>query len=196
MIHQFGPTLIEYKLEDEFCKKLLKVGRKLSVKYNAYLAGRIEGEFVYPEEQWIVDGLKPAFDYWITHSKHVFFPKAIKGLNFNSIWINRQKAGEYNPIHIHTNADLSFVLWLTLPKGLQKDVENWKNSHYAKAQCPGYTNFYYGEEYDLTQNYVYFNPVVNTILVFPAILRHDVQAFRCKGERTSVAGNVKIIWNP
>jgi hypothetical protein len=196
MIHTFGPVLIEYKLDNKFCKKLLRVGRKLPNKYNSYLAGRIENEFIYPEEQWIVDGLKPAFDYWITHSKHLFHPRTIKGLNFNAIWINRQKAGEYNPVHVHTNADLSFVLWLAVPKGLQKDIDNWKNTHTSHGQCPGYTNFYYGEEDLFSQNYNYFNPVANTILVFPAKLRHDVQAFRCKGERASVAGNVNIVWNP
>ena len=194
MIHRFGPVLAEYKLDDNFCAKLLRKGKKLTKKYNAYLAGRIENEFLYPEEQWIVDGLKPAFDYWIQHSQNVWYPKVIKAIYFNSIWINIQKPNEYNPVHIHTNADLSFVLWLALPKKLDKEIEDWKREHNDKSICPAYTSFYYGEEAQYVQNYVYFKPVVNTILVFPATLRHDVQAFKCKGERISVAGNVDVKW--
>ena len=169
---------------------------KLYTKYYKYLAGRIEKEFIFPEEQWIVQGLKPAFDYWIQESKHLFEPrkKVLKEMIFNSIWVNRQIAGEYNPVHIHTNADLSFVLWLSVPKKLDKDVAEWKKTHNDGGVCPGYTSFYYGEEDPYVRNFHNFAPSANTILVFPATLRHDVQAFKCPGERISVAGNVNLIF--
>ena len=38
------------------------------------------------------------------------------GDTLHSMWIVEQQQGEYNPIHIHTNCDISAVMYLKVPE--------------------------------------------------------------------------------
>ena len=99
------------------------------------------------------------------------------------------KAKEYNPMHIHTQCDLSFVLWLEVPQRMLNEAK--KNE--TNAANPGDTCFFYGEDTSHSVTEKRFIPIVNTLMIFPAKLRHSVMHFNSKVTRTSVAGNIKFV---
>jgi len=187
--HQFGPYLAEMPVEPNYCARLLKLGKKLKKDHRKNLAGQIEHEYLYPleKEPWIFYEFKIYINTWIEG-----FQRFSNRPNFNpkyqltKIWINRMKAKEYNPAHIHTNCNLSFVLWLEVPQRMLNEAKK-KDTN---ANAPGGTTFFYGEDHRHVISEKHFAPIVNTIMIFPATLRHSVMHFNSKVTRTSVAGNI------
>jgi hypothetical protein len=190
--HQFGPYLAEMPVDPGYCARLLKLGKKLKKHHNKNLAGQIEHEYLYDlqKDPWIFYDLKIYINTWIDGWKR-FADKS----NFNpkyeltSMWINRMRAKEYNPIHVHTHCALSFVLWLEVPQRMLDEAK--KNE--TNAANPGELCFLYGEDNAYVLSEKQFAPKVNTLFIFPANLRHHVMHFNSKGTRTSVAGNIKFI---
>ena len=190
--HHFGPYLAEMPVDPIYCAKLLKLGKKLKKSHQSKLAGQIYHEYIYPieTESWIFNEFQIYVNTWIEGWKRfsnrpAFNPKYRLG----QMWVNRMKAKEYNPIHIHTHCDLSFVLWLEVPKRMLDEAK--KNE--TNAANPGATCFVYGEDSGQVVCEKQFTPKVNTLLIFPANLRHSVMHFNSKVIRTSVAGNIKFV---
>ena len=190
--HQFaywGPYLICVDMDPVFCKKLLKQSKSLKVKHNKHLAGQIQHErlFDWKKNPWIQEGLQVYIDTWIEGFKH-FTQKFYFNPNpkITSLWVNHQKAGEYNPVHIHTGADLSFVIWLKVPKEILREPRP------TTAVPPGWISFVYGEHHWASNSAKHFEPHENKMLIFPASLRHEVMSFKSKVTRISVAGNISL----
>jgi len=191
--HHFGPYLAEMPVNPDYCSKLLKLGKKLKKSHQPSLAGQIEHEYVYPIEAhpWIFNELQIYINTWINGFK-IF---ANKKPNFNpkyklhQMWINRMKAKEYNPIHVHTDCALSFVLWLEVPQRMLNEAKTNKTN----AGDPGSTCFLYGEDKWSIVSEKHFTPAVNTLLMFPGDLRHQVMHFDSKVIRTSVSGNIQFV---
>ena len=191
--HLFGPYLAEMPVDPDYCARLLKLGKKLKKSHRKNLAGQIEHEYLYDlqKDSWIFQELQIYINTWIEGYKR------FKGqANFNpkyqltQMWINRMKAKEYNPIHVHTNCELSFVLWLEVPQRMLDEAKKNKTN----AANPGDICFLHGEETKgLTVTEKRFPPQVNTLMIFPAILRHQAMHFNSKVIRTSVAGNIKWV---
>jgi hypothetical protein len=174
-----------------YCAKLLKLGKKLKKSHRANLVGQIQHEYIYPleTEPWIFNDFQIYINTWIEGYKQFrgqanFNPK----YQLTQMWINRMKAKEYNPIHVHPNCALSFVLWLEVPHQLLNEAK--KNE--TNGANPGDTVFLFGEEAaGITVTERRFPPQVNTLMIFPASLRHQVMHFNSKVTRTSVAGNIR-----
>ena len=98
------------------------------------------------------------------------------------------KAGEYNPPHIH-GFDFSFVFYLQIPKGLEKEKEDFKGIGVG----PGSISFYYGEWQRMMRSEHHFWPKVGDFYIWPAKLKHGVPPFKSPGERISVSGNFEIL---
>ena len=192
--HQFGPYLAEMPVDLNYCTKLLKLGKKLKKSHRTNLAGQIEHEYLYPieTEPWIFNEFQIYINTWIDGWK-----KFSSRLDFNpryqlaQMWINRMKPKEYNPIHIHTHCDLSFVLFLEVPQRMINEAKRKPLTNVGAK--PGDLCFIYGEEAWGSLTEKRFAPRVNTLLMFPATLRHQVIHFNSKVTRTSVAGNVKFV---
>jgi len=190
--HHFGPYLAEMPVNPDYCAKLLKLGKKLKKSHRKNLAGQIHHEYLYPieTEPWIFNEFQIYVNTWIEG-----FKKFANKPNFNpkyqliQMWINRMKAKEYNPIHVHTNCNLSFIIWLEVPQRMLKEAK--KNE--TNASNPGTTCFLYGEDKWSVVTEKHFTPRVNTLMLFPADLRHSVMHFNSNVTRTSVAGNIKFV---
>jgi hypothetical protein len=190
--HRFGPYLAEMPVNPDYCAKLLKLGKKLKKTHLSNLAGQIEHEYIYPieTEPWIFNDFQIYINTWIEGWKQFSNkPKFNPKYQLTQMWINRMKAKEYNPIHVHLNCDLSFVLWLEVPQRMLD--ESKKNI--TNAANPGTTSFFYGEERWSAVTGKHFTPKVNTLVMFPGDLRHHVMHFNSKVIRTSVAGNIKFV---
>ena len=110
-----------------------------------------------------------------------------KKINFPSAWYVRSYAGDFNPLHFHTNCHLSSVGYLSLPKGMKKEWEQEDNKHYPTA---GEIEWKYGETHLFSTNTLIMRPKVGDFYIFPWWLYHMVYPFRCKGERRSFSINV------
>ena len=190
--HRFGPYLAEMPVNPDYCAKLLKLGKKLKKSHRKNLAGQIKHEYIYPieTEHWIFNELQIYVNTWIEGWKRFgnrpnFNPK----YRLHQMWINRMKPKEYNPIHVHTLCDLSFIIWLEVPKRMLDEAKTNKTN----AANPGDTCFLHGEDNALVICEKQLAPKVNTLMIFPANLRHSVMHFNSKVIRTSVAGNIAFV---
>ena len=189
--HQFGPYLAEMPVNPDYCARLLKLGKKLKKYHGQNLVGQIEHEYLYPleKEPWIFNEFQIYVNTWIEGWKRFsnrpeFNPK----YQLTQMWINRMRAKEYNPIHIHTHCELSSVLWLEVPKRMLDEAKKKETN----AANPGATSFIHGEDRWSVVSQKHFAPRVNTLLIFPSDLRHQVMHFNSKVIRTSVSGNIKF----
>ena len=106
-----------------------------------------------------------------------------------SCWVISQWEGEYNPIHIHTECQMSTVMYLKVPEFLP--------SRKPERDDDGCIMFIGGAKNpsQLTRNLLKWKPKVGDFFIFPAHLQHTVYPFRTDGdfERRSVSFNADFI---
>lgn len=193
----FGPYLAQMKMEKDFCKRLLETGKTLTKPYNNQLAGQIEKEFEFDlkKDTWIEKELEIYVNTWIDGYQRFSGDSTFDPLyRLASLWINFQKAGEYNPAHVHTGCNLTFIIYLEVPQVM---LDEWKNPGKTRGAPPGCTTFTYGEDQNgmVTQRLI--KPRENVILMFPAMVRHSVPHFTSKNvTRISVSGNIVFRTKP
>ena len=208
----WGPFLYKTTITEEQRLKLLSQGKELKTDYRHTLAGKIDKELGFDDAkrvEWEKE-LLPIVNEYLTNLIIDFQnrnPEETKMLNdcsvsLQSLWINYQQKGEYNPIHDHSG-DISFVIYLNVPGelGLEKAKHNGPPN--------GSISWEYGSRSSLYPRF--FNsttkirdflqptcmvttmPLDGEIYMFPSYLRHYVQSFETEGvERISVSGNFTL----
>jgi len=112
----------------------------------------------------------------------------------NSIWVNEMKAGEYNPIHIHSGdlyTGLSSVMFLRLPKSYGKEWAREDNPTNGRLQIISNATGYFAKT-----DYSPSNIQEGDFILFPYDVRHTVYPFRGKGKRRTLSMNVDVHYNP
>jgi len=193
----FGPYLAKMDVDLEFCTRLLKLGKTLTkmkqlidpTTKQAQDAENMKVAYLYDLEKnpWIEEEVKVWVNTWIGGYKQFSEnPNFELKFKLNSLWINVQNAGEYNPVHIHPGSTLSFVLYLEVPEEMLKEKGD------TRGISPGYTGFMYGEHSDFFWGVSHrsIRPKVGGLLIFPSNLRHYASHFNSKVIRTSVSGNI------
>ena len=136
----------------------------------------------------------PACDHWIRHVMEGQPPQGRGpwvpgryGLQMIDLWLNVQRAGDYNPTHTH-GGSFSGVLFLQVPPQIVAD------------RFDGQLCFHGPEEWHIqsfrTGMAHYVLPVPGDYYVFPAWQPHSVAPFREEGERWSIAFNVLAVPQP
>jgi hypothetical protein len=105
-----------------------------------------------------------------------------EGVEQADLWVNFQKAYEFNPTHSHGGI-FSFVIYADIPEEIRQEH---LNSYSNNSQCRGLIQF----SSELTNNAIYLNPSKYTILVFESSHMHQVYPFYSNNTRISIAGNV------
>ena len=106
-----------------------------------------------------------------------------------SAWVISQWEGEYNPIHIHTECQMSTVMYLKVPEFLPS----------TKPERDDDGNIMFiggaGSNSRLTRNLMKIKPKVGDFFIFPSHLQHTVYPFKTDGdfERRSVSFNADWI---
>lgn len=181
---------LQSRIEDVRGNKEKDVGERL--------AGRIVQQYDISE-----NCSKQVYDEITSHLKHKYDElQAVTGLDYQSsidwnqiwidaLWTNIQKAGEYNPPHIH-NGMYSFVIYtkndMTQEEAVNNQFDIQKNQGMA-----GHLELRYGEA--AFANFSHFThwPEVGDIIIFPSWLQHCVHSFyKEDAERISVAGNFQM----
>jgi len=188
-VFNWGPCIIRFKISDE-CKKLLLDESKSNVlDFKTKLAGIIDHETGYSDESKAK--FTPHFSNYLgvydqMYQRYVNKPYEKKPeYILTALWINHQKAGEFNPPHDH-DGKLSFVTYLQIPDELKKEHSEYK----GKSCGPGGIQFVYGDGPRDCITYQSFFPEENDMYIFPAWLKHWVAPFKSDCTRISVSGNV------
>ena len=191
----WGPFVLETKVEQEFVDILLEKGSECKAQnldYRSKLAGVIDNEYYYEDyENWFFPRLTPYLDIYMEALTSNWLPNnnISKQWNIKNLWINYQKAKDYNPPHNHFG-DLSFVIYLQVPDEIKKENESMKGFH---NNCgPGTIVFDFGLELPFCISRFFKMPEVRDIFIFPAWLVHYVHAFKSDVERISVSGNIVL----
>ena len=187
----WGPLVFESQIDKEFIDLLLEKGQETTLDARKNLAGQIDKEFYYENyNEWFIpkftDYIESYIDAAINYTTSL--PKMRPhGWHLEKLWINYQKANEYNPPHDHTG-DLSFVIYLQVPEEIVMENEETHEEHNNAG--PGMINFWIGLDMPFAINRCSKMPSVGDIFIFPAWLPHYVNAFKADVERISVSGNL------
>ena len=186
---------MDTEIEDETISLLLKKGKESQKKSNdtrKNLAAVINKAYYYDTVDWFYPLFSP---YVNTYADGVssYMPGAFKklptGWELHGLWINYQKANEYNPPH-HHDGDLSFVIYLQVPEEIVKENEKMQGVHNNPG--PGMICFDMGPTMPFYIGGNNMMPKVGQVFIFPAWLSHHVLAFKSDVERISVSGNIKF----
>ena len=114
-------------------------------------------------------------------------------INVQSSWYIRSFAGDFNPVHTHTECELTCVGFLKVPD-LSKERKKGGSNRVQKKNSPagnlellssvGVTNSFFENDR------IAFTPKVGNWYLFPGNIRHLVYPFSCDGERRSFSINM------
>tara|TARA_Y100000114_G_C11646962_1_gene272183 strand:+ start:105 stop:770 length:666 start_codon:yes stop_codon:yes gene_type:complete len=185
----WGPCVIKLNITEDCKKFLLDESKKNKLDFTNKLAGIIKKETGYSEES------KAKFVPYMSQYLGVYDQMFQKFVGkpydktpeyvLSALWINYQKANEFNPPHDH-DGKLSFVTYLQIPEELKKENKEYK----GKSCGPGGIQFIYGNGPRDCITYMSFFPEEGDMFIFPAWLKHWVAPFKSKCTRISVSGNV------
>ena len=122
-IFNWGPCVVKCKIKPEYGKMLLDEAKSNKIDFRSKLAGQIDLETSYSDEsrKKMVPMLAQYFGVYdqayqaYTQKQYEKRPEYI----LTALWINYQKANEFNPPHDH-DGKLSFVIYLKIPEELKK----------------------------------------------------------------------------
>ena len=182
---------MSYKIDMSILYRLSVIGSTLKTSANTSLAGHLKSQWHYTEDtiKWFEEQMQPVFnDYKNNLAVHTNDNSLLKGkYEVNSLWINYMKSGDFNPPHNHTNAQVSFVLYVDVPEELLQE----EKEHEGTTDGPGSIMFtisdYFKEHFIGGRAFV---PESGQLFIFPAELIHWVFPFKSDVIRTSVAGNL------
>ena len=190
--YYWGPFLYHSQITPDERKMLLKEGKKCRKKSNDYrsrLAGHLSEEYRLNNIKGIMEWFKKYVQTYTEGYKQWRGReyKPLNNLHVKDFWINYMKSNDFNPPHDHAG-DISFVIYLHVPKEIDKENKNFKCS----GAGPGSIQFLYGQGNQQYIDTVDMMPKTGDIFIFPASLKHWVFPFRSKVERISVSGNIKF----
>lgn len=203
--------VLEAKLPYELFEGLSNEIERLTIeggalKYNHNLVGHIEEEYSLNHvKDHLEEFLIAMASTWQEANPGLIdgYEEAVKlkdwSLYLDSMWYNRQKKYEFNPLHFHSGA-LSFVIWVKIPYELEDEINYFPPVHGVEDDVEGntYTSkfcFYYTNSMGrITPAMVPVDKTYEgTIVMFPSEMLHAVYPFYTSDDyRISVSGNLRI----
>ena len=204
----WADILFETKLPPMILERMIELSDKVltdskRINWGNNLAGQIKEEPFITPSLLEKDNLLDFFGNMITEYVHQCilqkappdqspYLESIKkniAVNINSMWIVEQQSGEYNPIHIHTNCDISTVMYLKVPIFL--DSEKPERSDDGATYFIGDA----GACSNLKHNMIKIIPKPGQLFIFPSHMIHTVYPYKTNDNfaRRSVSFNAKII---
>ena len=146
-------------------------------------------------QRWILNMVSQYVKHCLIQS-HAHVENTVKDIakekfqaKFNSMWMISQKDNEYNPMHVHTNCDVSAVFYLKIPEYLPGRKE-----HINPDGSIVFINNT-GTDTRYSNSIAPFWPIVGDMFIFGGKQLHGVYPFRTKdgkGERRSVSFNASV----
>lgn len=191
----WGPLLCKMQVEDSVLNDLLWETKRGDEEYNAEanLVATMHDEWAFAPKtiEWFEKAITEHVETYLQTLSYHLQSTVISPWKLSELWINYQKANDFNPLHDH-NADLSFVLYVQVPEELKTEKERYNQIN--RGPDPGTITFTFGEyTYPFVHNQKVFMPERGDIFIFPSTLRHMVMPFKTPDiERISVSGNIRF----
>jgi hypothetical protein len=223
---QYGPLHIKTKLTDDVVNRLEEISnmQRGNMEYDARssLAGVLDEEYKFDENQTneIAQILHPWMEFYmnvLTGTYNIDTANQLHSfcemynvqpvINCDSVWVNYQQKGNYNPVHNHSGG-FSYVLYLQTPQ------EMYNEERITRSNPPGSITFFNKlgktvahhqtsktkeEEWLGIQTKLFaeqiaicFTPERGDMFIFPSWLNHAVEGFNGDYERVSIAGNMTL----
>jgi len=203
----WADILFETKLPPMILEKMLEVSDKVltdskRISWGNNLAGQIKEESLIPPEALKEHNLTDFFGNMVQEyvhqcnlqqapldqHQHIETVKNHIQVTVNSMWIVEQQPGEYNPIHTHTNCDVSTVMYLKAP--------NFLPSEKTERDDDG-TIYFIGSaspKTKLNTNSLKVKPTPGAFFIFPSHLMHTVYPYKTNDNfaRRSVSFNASF----
>ena len=203
----WADILFETKLPPMILEKMLEVSDKVltdskRISWGNNLAGQIKEESLIPPEALKEHNLTDFFGNMVQEyvhqcnlqqapldqHQHIETVKNHIQVTVNSMWIVEQQPGEYNPIHTHTNCDVSTVMYLKAP--------NFLPSEKTERDDDG-TIYFLGSSSPKTKlntNSLKVKPTPGAFFIFPSHLAHTVYPYKTNDNfaRRSVSFNASF----
>ena len=198
--------IVRFKMPDEVFQELEKMYDYTMNNFTSFgkqLVGQIEEEpEVTPQirekfPSWVQFCLQCVNNFVVTQQSINFQAEPEKMPNeqfrndllskINTMWFVRQRPGEYNPMHIHTNCKVSAIAYLKTPK---QQVRDRKNHYRADGKVTFSNNT--GSDWNLANYQCSFEPKPGDMYMFGALQHHMVWPYRSadpNDERISISFN-------
>lgn len=126
------------------------------------------------------------------HNFNTNLPDAPK-LDFERIWINVQRKGEFIPLHQHSGI-YSFVLWFEIPYYIEEERAKCTNKQLIKDRSGGFEFVHIDPLGHLVNHGLPVDKTWEGVLcVFPAEMHHQVYPFYSSDNlRITISGNIKL----
>lgn len=203
MIQPWSTFIMKTRLPDAILGKMLEITDEIvdnaenAKSWGHNLAGQIEHELYVEHEKLHEAGI---YGFFMDIVRHYIVAQKSQQMPNNahlwqqekwltqmlSMWIISQKDNEYNPMHIHTECNISTVMYLKIPEYLPSRKEGRQddgNIIFVNSTC--------SDSQFVSPQYAH-KPQVGDFFIFPAQQSHFVYPFRTadgKGERRSVSFN-------
>jgi len=190
VISPFGPKIAKLKISKSIVNKInnevekIINQKKLSKKhdYSKKLVGQVQQEIELSKSF-----IKKNLNKNITEAVNKFIKKTTgktsKKIKIKNLWVVRQFANEYNPVHYH-DGHISGVGYLKIPKNIFKDKKNINTN--------GTIDFINGNKMFLNESIHNHKPKIGDVILFPHYLMHTAYPFTVEGERRSFSFNIEI----
>ena len=154
-----------------------KWGKWLGAQVRAYVSGYFN-QFDIPEQNILTASKEQA-------------SQAVDRIqtNVKSAWYIRSFAGDYNPLHTHTDCELTCVGFLKVPD-FSNERRKTPHGKGSNGVLEVLNNTGSADNLSFENDSIGFTPKVGNWYLFPANLRHAVYPFRCDGERRSFSINM------
>jgi hypothetical protein len=189
-----GIGLYRFRME-----QLQEIDLHSDVPHNDNLAGHMQSEFLITDQKQrrlfdsLIDPVIAEYDHNFSHKYDEIKHKLnadIPPPQINSLWVNRQKKYEFNPLHLHGGV-YSFVLWYDIPYSTEE--ERIASPFKGNTNVPNHSGRFEYLPTDIHNTQINL-PVDKewngTLAVFPAQTLHQVYPFYCTDkERITISGN-------
>ena len=213
----FSPLILETTVPKDFINIINKIGDEVLSDENKsaqwdwsnHLVGKVHKEIQIPisnkkDSDYCKDVIKLGCVTYLKQmirDKRAFISNSVilhnnqggdvkeDNINISQSWIVSQYKNEYNPWHQHSG-DLSGVIYLKIPKDMNKFYEEESKDHYPVS---GTIQFMTGEKQSFRSDTATFRPEVGKMLIFPSWLKHSVFPFYVDGERRCMSFNAYYV---
>ena len=203
LLQPWSVPVIHTKLPPEILNTMIEltdeiIDDKQSVNHGKRLAGQIDTELLIPHELLKQFGMMNFFTdlarQFVRTALIQNHPKDTQSvmdaeifIEMLSMWVVSQQPNEYNPIHVHTQCQLSCVMYLKVPK-----FTPTRKDH--RFMDDGAITFVSNGSIDteLSQPSLTLRPTVGDFFIFGAKQQHLVYPYRCEEgdtERRSISFN-------
>jgi uncharacterized protein (TIGR02466 family) len=190
VISPFGPKIAKLKISKSIVNKInnevekIINQKKLSKKhdYSKKLVGQVQQE-IELSKSFIKKNLNKNITVAVNKFIKKTTGKTSKKIKIKNLWVVRQFANEYNPVHFH-DGHISGVGYLKIPKNIFKDKKNINTN--------GTIDFINGNKMFLNESIHNHKPKIGDVILFPHYLMHTAYPFTVEGERRSFSFNIEI----